>query len=325
MAPLPQLVTVAPTIAAIYKHYEAREQWEGRTLSISTLADPCLRKLWYDFHWVSPGEVLTGQKIRLFATGNIEEDRFIEELRAIGCEVQDKDPATGRQITVTAVGGHVKGKLDAEVLGLPEAPKTIHVAEMKSHNDKSFRKLLKEGVAKSKPDHFGQFQMYMHLRHRDRAIYLAVNKNTDELYAERVNYDSEYCLRLIAKAERIVRADEPLMRLHEDPDSKAAFACGWCKHKPHCHEKAWPRVNCRTCLYSTPEIVGERGVWTCGRWDRPLTHEEQQAGCAAHLFIPALVPGEQVDSSEGEEWVEYRLADGSVWRDGGGQEEERAA
>jgi hypothetical protein len=28
------------------------------------------------------------------------------------------------------------------------------------------------------------------------------------------------------------------------------------------------------------------------------------------------VPGEQVDCSEEEEWIEYKMADGSVWRDG---------
>ena len=46
----------------------------------------------------------------------------------------------------------------------------------------------------------------------------------------------------------------------------------------------------------------------------PLARREQEAGCAAHLYIPDLVPGEQVDA--GEDWVSYRLPDGSAWRDG---------
>jgi hypothetical protein len=46
-----------------------------------------------------------------------------------------------------------------------------------------------------------------------------------------------------------------------------------------------------------------------------LSRRDQEAGCAAHLYIPDLVPGEQVDA--GEDWVGYRLADGTTWRDGG--------
>jgi hypothetical protein len=42
---------------------------------------------------------------------------------------------------------------------------------------------------------------------------------------------------------------------------------------------------------------------------------EQRAGCAQHLFIPALVPAEQVDA--GEDWIEYAFASGERWRDQG--------
>ena len=56
------------------------------------------------------------------------------------------------------------------------------------------------------------------------------------------------------------------------------------------------------------------GAWHCGRHDHPLTQQGQEAGCAAHLFIPDLVPGEQLDA--GEDWVSYRMRDGSEWRDG---------
>jgi hypothetical protein len=56
------------------------------------------------------------------------------------------------------------------------------------------------------------------------------------------------------------------------------------------------------------------GAWHCARHDVPLTRQAQEQGCAAHLYIPALVHGEQVDA--GEDWVSYRLPDGTEWRDG---------
>lgn len=314
MAPLPP--PKHQTVLAIYQAYkDANESRDGVTIPVSALAEECQRKQFYDFRWVSPQEDLDGRTLRIFETGNVEEDRMVENLRMIGCEVWDVDPDTGRQFVVKACGGHVKGKLDAEVLGLPEAPKTIHVAEIKSHNAKSFAKLLKEGVKAAKPLHFGQLQTYMYLRGRDRGMYLSVCKDTDELYAERLELDVEYVIRLLARAQRTIDASEPPPKLHEDPEHKMAFACGWCRHKPVCHGHKMPRVNCRTCLYSTPE---PDGTWSCGKWSKPLSLTEQQEGCGSHLLLPGLVDGEQVDFSEEDESITYRMRDGSVWVDGAG-------
>jgi hypothetical protein len=306
------------TVRAIYQAYEAANvQRDGRSISVSTLAEECERKLFYDFRWVSQQEAIQGRTLRIFETGNVEEQRWIENLRMIGCEVVDQDgtdrDGNPRQIMVEACGGHVRGYLDAEILGLPEAPKTIHVGEIKSHNLKSFTALKKDGVRKSKPAHFGQIQTYMHQRGRVRGIYLAVCKDNDELYAERMELDLPYVLRLLARAQRIIDANEPPAKLHEDPNHKMAFACGWCRHKPVCHDGAKPRVNCRTCLYSAPDVGGS---WSCARWSKPLSNEEQAAGCPAHLWLPGLVDGKQVDCSEEDETITYLMRDGSTFVDG---------
>lgn len=311
MAPIPR--PQPSTVTAIYKAYEAaNEQRDGKTIPASQIAEECERKLFYEFRWTTPHEHIDGRTLRIFETGVAEEERWIENLRMIGCEVVDRQD-DGRQIRVDLCGGHVGGYLDSEILGLPEAPKTIHVGEIKSHNLKSFTALKKDGVKKAKPLHYGQMQTYCHARGRDRWIYLAVCKDNDELYAERGNYDAEYCMRLLARAERIIHANEPPAKLHEDPTAKMAFACGWCKHRGICHDGAWPRSNCRTCLYSSPE---ESGRWTCARFNKPLSIEEQGAGCEAHLWLPALVPGEQVDASEEDETVTYKLRNGELFVDG---------
>lgn len=315
MAPIPK--PSSSTVRSIYAAYEANaEKWEGRTISISTLAEECGRKLWYDFRHVSPPEDIKGRQLRIFESGNIEEERWLDNLRMIGCEVVDRDPDTGKQIAVTACGSHVKGKLDCEVLGLPEAPKTIHVGEIKSHNAKSFAALLKDGVAKAKALHYGQLQTYMYLRGRERGVYLAVCKDTDELYAERVHLDTEFVMRLLARAQQIIDASEPPAKLHEDPEAKMAFACGWCRHRGVCHDGAWPRMNCRTCLFSTPEADGS---WSCARFAKPLSFDEQAAGCPAHLYLPSLVPGRQIDADDEAGTVTYELLNGRLFVDGAGE------
>lgn len=316
MAPIPK--PTSSTVRSIYKAYEdANNPREGRSISVSTLAEECERKLFYDFRWASHQEQLTGRTLRIFETGNLEESRWIENLRMIGCEVVDADgtdrDGNPRQIMVEACGGHVRGYLDSEILGLPEAPKTWHVGEIKSHNLKSFTALKKDGLRKSKPLHFGQLQTYMHQRGRERGIYLAVCKDNDELYTERIELDLEYVVRLLARAQRIIDASEPPAKLHEDPEHKMAFACGWCKHKGVCHDGVRARANCRTCLYSSAE---DGGSWSCARFSKPLSHDEQLEGCPAHLYLPGLIDGEQVDCDEDAETITYKMRDGTVWTDG---------
>ena len=66
-------------------------------------------------------------------------------------------------------------------------------------------------------------------------------------------------------------------------------------------------VTCRSCLHSSPV----EGGWHCARHDRVLGTREQRAACARHLFIPDLVPGEVIDA--GEDFVVYRMRDGTAW------------
>ena len=301
------------TVTAIYEALaKQRRGGDGDAVPMSDCVNPCDRAIWYGFHWVSPAEEVDGEKASRFATGEFWETRLLEELQAIGVHVERFEPHTGRQVSVTRANGLMRGKLDGKCQGLPDAPQAVHVVECKSHNEKSFKDLVKKGVKDAKPDHYAQVQMYMRGTGLDRTLYLAVNKNTDERYAERLPYDPLFAAQVEARIERIVHLAEPPARLHDDPTSKAAFACGWCRHKSVCHEKAFARVNCRTCLRSTVGVP-----WMCERdGDRAqLSYQAAQAGCDHHRFIPALVPGEQVDVIFGDRIV-YQMKNGDHWIDG---------
>lgn len=314
MAELPDVQSL--TSAAIEAAWvAAHPPHDDATVRCSSLGQECERRLWYAFRWAHAPEQHGGRQLRLFETGNIEEDRIVDDLRAIGAEVLAVDPVTEKQFEVSFLAGHLTGHTDGEVSRIPEAPKTPHLLECKSHNEKSFRELKRKKVAEAKPVHFAQMQIYMHGRVLDRALYVAVNKNDDEIYTERVEYDAAFALRLVAKAERVVRAETAPAKLHEDPAAKMAWACSYCPAKGVCHDADMPRRNCRTCLHATPEMDGD-ARWTCARHKTDLSREAQAAGCPHHLFLPTLVPGEQVDADEAGEWVDYRLPDGQTWRDG---------
>jgi len=323
MATLP--APKSQTVEAIYSWWAGQLDQPRSYLGGSVIGRECERQLWYSFRWCQPpGQEFDGRMRRLFNRGHREEATFVDELRGISCKVHDIDPSTGQQFRFKALGGHFAGGIDGVLQGVPEAPKTLHIGEFKTHNDKSFQALVKQGVAAAKPEHYAQMQVYMHLaselwghvgeNHFKRALYLAVNKNDDTLHAERIRYDEAEALRLIAKAERIIYAAEPLPRLSEDP---AFFKCKFCPMSATCHTATLPPVSCRTCLHATPEPDGD-GRWSCAKWKADIPLDAQQAACQHHLYVPRLLErwGSAEDASEAEGWVQYRAPDGLEFRNG---------
>lgn len=309
------------TTEAIYAALAKRARGsDSRGVPMSDAANECSRAIFYKLRWACQPEQIDGQKQSVFDTGNAWEERLLDNLEAAGVVVERVDPATGKQFGVELANGWLRGKMDGRALNIPEAPKTVHVVECKSHNDRSFKELIKhappkgEGLRKSKPPHFAQCQAYMLAQGLTRCLYLAVNKNTDELYAERIEFDAQFALALEAKIARIAQPDRIPPKLHDDPTSKAAFACGWCPARPQCHEGMFARRNCRTCLSASLE---DGAVVRCALTGNIRSYDEQQRGCGEHRYLPDLVPGEQIDVNEETRLIVYRLTSGDVWHDGG--------
>jgi CRISPR/Cas system-associated exonuclease Cas4 (RecB family) len=279
-------------------------------LGASILGRECERMIWYSFRWIVTENKFDGRMLRLFARGQREEASFAELLRIAGCTVQ-QEGSDGRQFNFKeeGLGGHLSGSIDGIAQGIPEAPDKWHVLEMKTHNDKSFKKLCEVGVRKAKPEHFDQMQLYMRWTDLDRALYMAVNKNDDSLYFERVAYDKARSEQLVAKAARIIAANEAPARLSEDP---SWWQCKFCDFHAVCHGAALPSVNCRTCMHSTP-LTGDRvdAPWHCAKWDCEVPLEETRKAQACHRYIPSLIswaaPIDATDSGD----VIYEMRDGS--------------
>lgn len=296
MAALPE--PVHTTVNMIYTAYENDADDGNRPhLGASLIGHACERYLWMTFRWVD-SKKFPGRMLRLFETGSLAEARFVANLRRIGVEVHDTTP-DGKQWRVSALGGHFAGSMDGAGRGFPEAPKTWAVIEFKTHGEKSFTELVKKKVQAAKPQHYAQMQVYMGETGMERAMYLAVNKNTDELYAEWVHFDPVEYAKLKARAERVIRAAEPPLRVSNDP---SWFVCKMCDFAEHCHGEKAPAVNCRTCAHSTPEFDGN-ARWSCSRHNESqIPIAGQRKGCGQHRYIPILLErfGKQVDYVNGD-------------------------
>jgi hypothetical protein len=302
MAALPEVRSL--TVDAIYAVHEAAASQERRRghLGGSAIGRSCSRELWYSFRWAAR-PVFDGRMLRLFGTGHREEERLIAELRRVGLEVHDKDER-GKQWSFARLGGHFSGSFDAVVLGVLEAPKTWHLLECKTANTKRFAAVRKNGVQRAEPTHYAQMQTYMGWAGLERAFYLVVCKDTDEIYPERVPFDREAFERLEAKAAQIIRSPEPLSKVSHDP---VGYPCGFCDFNELCHADRVADVNCRTCAHSTPIVdESEDARWKCEKYGHDLTRQDQERGCGDHIYIPALVPfAEPVDG--GTDHVVYQI------------------
>lgn len=243
-------------------------------MGASMIGGNCARAIWYGFHWVTKPN-FGGRLLRLFNRGHLEEARFIAMLLSIGAEVYQQDE-NGNQFRISDAGGHFGGSGDGIVVNIPDLdPGVPALCEFKTSAEKPFNKLVKGGVKEEKFEHYVQMQVYMRKMGIGVALYMVVNKNNDELYAEIVPFDGIIADQFIDRGVNLVFATDAPKKINSSP---GWFECKWCDHRPVCHLKAEPQRNCRTCDMSLPK---KDGTWIC-RKDLPskvLSKEEQYAGC----------------------------------------------
>lgn len=241
-------------------------------MGASGIGKECDRAIWYSFRWHTKSK-FDGRMVRLFNRGHLEEGRIIALLMMIGIEVWQHD-AQGNQFSISGSHGHFGGSGDGVSRGIPDLPPgTVAILEFKTHSEKSFAKLKKEGVYEAKLEHYIQMTMYMSKMSIPAALYVAVNKNTDELYMEIVTLNASTAQLFEERADKIIWMKTPPTRVNSSPGS---FKCMYCDHKPVCHLGAQPEKNCRSCVHSYPAAEKQ---WGCSLKNIGLTKEMQLAGC----------------------------------------------
>lgn len=267
---------------AIKKHTNDAPRYH---LGASVIGHNCERWLWLSFRWIAR-EDFDGRMLRLFRRGQLEEQQIITDMRRAGFKVNDIDMATKRQYNIS--DGHFGGSMDGIIQsGVVEAPNKQHILEIKTHSLKSYSDVEKNGVQKSKPQHYAQMQVYMGATGIDRALYVAICKDNDSIYTERIRFDPKMYEQLTNKAQRIIAADRMPEPLSADP---TWFECKFCSAHNLCHKKLPAvEVHCRSCSHVT---FKRDGTTHCAHWDAAVPNESQIEGCDAHIIHPDLVPWE---------------------------------
>ena len=267
--PRPEQQIVNRVYAAIQKERADQDLYLGR-LGSSFIGEECIRQIWLDWRGFAR-EQFEGRILRLFETGHLQEARIVDDLRRAGFAVWDKQE-DGSQYEFTDPSGHFITKVDGVIKDVPESDKP-HVLEVKTHNKNSFSSLVKKGVQYAKPTHYAQVQISMALGGFTRALYVAVCKDDEQFYVERIREDKDEQKKL---QQKIVKLTEARLRPAGISDDGSSFGCKFCSMKSVCTKETEPLRHCRTCTMCTP---GQEGKWVCELNKHTLTMDEQRKGC----------------------------------------------
>jgi hypothetical protein len=318
-----KMVEADPTIARVHEAIAKRasEEQARPYLGMSNIAHECGRYLWLSFRWAHPNEFGVDALLR-FEDGHRSEDIMADRLRMVpGITLHTIDPATGKQFGFSDWGGHFRGHMDGAIVGLAQS-KAWHVWEHKCVGEENFDKLrrMKEDdvtggkatLAAWSATYYGQAVLYMDYTGMDRHYTTVASAGSRMMEAVRTDADKAHAAKLRDRAGKIIKSNEPLARISDDP---TWWQCRGCPAKDVCHGYSMPNVNCRTCTHATPIIEGEGGRWHCAARNIEIDDETQRKGCAQHAYLPTMLQAYGLDpvNSDGGS-VQYMTKRGNtVW------------
>ena len=209
-------------------------------LGASRIGEPCARRLCYELMQipVDDGADFSGRMLRVFEAGHRFEEMTIRWLRLAGFDLRTHN-RDGEQFGFSIANGRFRGNIDGVIVNGPdigiEYPLLL---EHKALRSSSWQDLVKRGVKASKPIYWAQVQVYMAYLAVERALFVALDKDTQALRFELVLLDPSAAQALSDKAVAVIRAVEardPLPRISDQPDF---YICTFCPYRIRCHALA---------------------------------------------------------------------------------------
>lgn len=243
-------------------------------LGASVLGHACARYSWLAFRWAKK-QIFSGRMLRLFNTGNVNEQRLVNWLKGAGFNIQAIDEKTGEQFEYSScdTGGHYGGATDGLLVLNWKGTDYRFITEYKTHNSNSFNNITKNKLLLGKPRHYAQMCQYGKWFGCEYGLYIAQNKNDDDLYFEAVTLDYQYAEDLGSKAFDIIFAQIPPPKVSLRPDY---YECKMCAFIGQCFHNEPLEKNCRSCQRSRPAPDAE---WFCTVFNSNIPKDFIPIGC----------------------------------------------
>lgn len=251
------------------------ESYPRPHLGYSTIGNQCKRAVAYQFYWTHT-KAVEGRLERIFRMGDSIELLLVTALESIGIEVDIG--LDGGQHRVSDETGHIGGSLDGILRNVPDFEGQELLFEGKSMNHTNFLDMKRKGVQGSKPVHYVQMNMYMGRLDLEFGMYVAMDKNTQELYIEILPFD-RMCYDHHNEAGEHILSLKHINELPKISHNPSWFACKICDSKDVCHKGEPVAMNCRTCEHSA---IVQDGKWGCLMVHKELSVKAQETGCGSY-------------------------------------------
>ena len=236
--------TVGDTLMA--RLGEGVEEQPRGTLRMSSIGQPCERKLWYSVNAHEEGEVLRPETKIKFLYGDILEDLLLSLAVAAGHKVE------GHQDTLEIKG--IKGHRDAVIDGV--------TVDVKSASTYSFKKFKEGGLLRDDPfGYMTQLSSYVYagkddplVKDKEGGAFLVIDKQHGHLCLDYHNFKKTGHLGKVEELydKRIKSAGgstPPIRGFKAEPEGKSGnyklgVNCSYCSYKSICHPSL------RTFLYA---------------------------------------------------------------------------
>jgi hypothetical protein len=273
LGPINQEQRIAFDIMEAVAKAEAAEP-RRKYLGMSSIGGECERALWYGFRGFDPIP-FPGRVLRIFEAGDDGEKRMIRDLTRTGFQV------TNTQAEYSDFDGMFRGHSDGKIHGVTKRGGP-EVLECKTANDRIFKLFCSDGCQATNYKYFCQGQCYMGYSGLTRCFFIVENKNTSDLYIERLYFDPLLFAKLKAKAARIIYANEAPAKLPKKAD------CKYCDFRLLCLDGAGVQMSetCGTCWYFG-WIPGLAFKKQCFHPNHPYELTQWGATCGDWLYLCA--------------------------------------
>lgn len=181
----------------IYKSILEKKQNEPERdyLGFSEIGN-CQRYLWIKYHYPQLKEPMSEKQAIIFENGHWVERKLIQQMRDAGRII------TGQQKEASYFDGQFKGHIEGFFENHPEYGKVPF--EIKGPNQSNFKELVKKGVKEKFYNYYVQAQINMYAHGFDKLVFIAENKDNQDLHEEVIFLDSKCIQETMEKAERIL-------------------------------------------------------------------------------------------------------------------------
>jgi hypothetical protein len=197
-------------------------------------------------------------------------------------ECRQQDKWLLKQWRLVRFNGHMSGYSDGRARHPIYTNGEWIGVEYKTYNTKRFTTLVngKGGVKTSDYEYYVQVVTYLKEFDLPWCLFLAENKNDDDIYPEIILRDDATAEQRLTTAHTVITSPTMPARFAQSP---AHHVCKYCDWVGVCHNGVPVEINCRSCRNCE---ATEGGKFKCNKWQAVIPDEEAiLAACPHHTPV----------------------------------------